>query len=105
MTVPADANTDMDHFKDENRKDTLKRHLSTELDAAPWNQDVSQQALQGMEKVAKSVKPAYEGFWQESNRDILVRLNEAAKKLKDRQAEMKNNAKEQNDKAEDSVSL
>ena len=35
MTVPADANADMDHFKDENRKDTLKRQLSTELDAAP----------------------------------------------------------------------
>ena len=32
MTVPADANAEMDHFKDENRKDTLKRQFSTELD-------------------------------------------------------------------------
>ena len=84
MTVPADANADMDHFNDENRKDTLKRQFSTELDAAVWNKDESQPELQGMEKVAKSVKPAYEDFWQESDRDTLARLNEAAKKLKDR---------------------
>ena len=51
--------------------------------------DACQQALEQMEKVVKTVKPAYEGFWHQNDSDILNRLNEAAKKLKDRCAEMK----------------
>ena len=45
-----------------------------------------------MEKVVKTVKPVYEGFWHQHDSDILNRLNEAAKKLKDRGAEMKKDA-------------
>ena len=42
-----------------------------------------------MEKVAKTVKYVYQGFWHKNDSDIVNRLKEAAKKLKDRQAEMK----------------
>ena len=92
MTVPADANGDMDHFKETDRQDFLRQQLNKELNEAPWNQDASQQALKQMEKVVKTVKPVYEGFWHQKDSDILNRLNEAAKKLKDRHAEMKKDA-------------
>ena len=59
MTVPADANADMDHFKDTDRQDTLRWQLDKELNTAPWNQDASQQDLKQMEKVVKTVKPVY----------------------------------------------
>ena len=35
MTVPADANADMDHFKDTHRQDTLRQQLDKELNKAP----------------------------------------------------------------------
>ena len=89
MKAPADARADMDHFGDIDRQDVFKQQLDKEINGAPWNQDASQQALEEMEKVVKTVKPAYEGFWHQNDSDILNRLNEAAKKLKDRCAEMK----------------
>ena len=104
MTVPADANADMDHFKDTDRQDILGQKLNKELNEAPWNQDASQQALEQMEKAAKTVKPVYEGFWCKNNNDILNRLNEAAKKLKDRRADMKKDATNQTSQTEDQVS-
>ena len=56
-----------------------------------------------MEKVVKTVKPAYEGFWCQNDSDILNRLNEAAKKLKDRLAEMKKGAINETSQKEDPV--
>ena len=63
MTVPADANADMDYFKDTDRQDLLRQQLDKELHEAPWIQDASHQALEQMEKVVKTVRPVYEGFW------------------------------------------
>ena len=104
MTVPADANADLDHFKDTDRQDTLGKQLDKELNEAPWNPEAGQQALEKMEKIAKTIKPAYEGFWYHNDSDILHRLNEAAKKLKDRQAEMKKDAINEVSQKEDQVS-
>ena len=63
MQAPADAQADMDHFGDTDRQDMLRQKLDKEINGTPWNQDASQQALEEMEKVVKTVKPAYEGFW------------------------------------------
>ena len=104
MTVPADASADMDHFKDTDRQDTFRQQLDKELNKALWNQDASQQALKQMEKVVKTVKPVYEGFWCKNDSDILNRLNEAAKKLKDRCAEIKKDAINETSQKEDQVS-
>ena len=87
MTIPADANADMDHFKDTDRKDILRQQLNKELNEPPWNQDASQQALEQLEKVTKTVQPVHQDFWYKNDSDIAKRLNEAAKKLKDRQAQ------------------
>ena len=57
-----------------------------------------------MEKVTETVNKVYEGFWCKSDNGIPNRLNEAAKKLKDRQAEMKKDAINQNSQTEAQVS-
>ena len=62
MKIPADAQADMDHYGDTDRQDILKLQFDKELNEAPWNQNASQHALEQMEKVVKTVKPAYEGF-------------------------------------------
>ena len=103
MITPADAHADMDHFKDTDRQDTLRQQLEKEINGAPWHQDASQKALDRMEKVVKGVKPAYEGFWCQSDSDILNRLNEAAKKLKDRHTGMKQDTIEEAHQQEDQV--
>ena len=56
-----------------------------------------------MEKVVKTVKPAYEDFWHQNDSDILNRLNETAKKLKDRHAEMKKDTINGTNQQEDPV--
>ena len=53
MTVPADVNTDMNHFKDTDRQDLLRQQLDKELHEAPWNKDASHQALEQMERLSK----------------------------------------------------
>ena len=62
MTVPADANADINHFKDSDRQDTLRQQLNKELNEAPWNQDASQQALEQLEKITKTVQPVHQDF-------------------------------------------
>ena len=104
MTVPADANADMDHFKDTDRQALLRQLLDKELHEAQWNQDASHQALEQMEKVVKTVKPVYEGFWHQNDSAILNRWNEAAKKLKDGHDEMKKDTINKTSQTEDQVS-
>ena len=48
--------------------------------------------------MTKTVKPIYEGFWYNSNQGILARLDQAAKKLKERKnSQLQNN--QEDDKA------
>ena len=104
MEVPADANADKDHFQDIDRQNTLRQQLSKELSEAPWNEDTSGQPLTQLERISKTVKPAHEDFWNTKERDIFIRLNEAAKKLEDSQPEVKKDAALQNSQAKDQVS-
>ena len=93
-----------DHFQDIARQNTLKQQLSKELSEAPWNEDTSGQPLTPLERISKTVKPADEEFWNTQERDIFIRLNEAAKKLADNQPEVKKDAALQNSQAKDQVS-
>ena len=104
MEVPADANADKDHFQDINRQNTLRQQLGKELSEAPWNEDASGQPLTQLERLSKTVKPAHEDFWNTQERDIFIRLDEAAKKLEDSQPEAKKDAALQNSQVEDQVS-
>ena len=39
-----------------------------------------------MEKITKVVKPIYDGFWHDRDQDIIDRLDQAAKRLKEKRA-------------------
>ena len=45
-----------------------------------------------MEEITKTVKPIYDGFWHDKDQNILARLDQAARKLKEkRAAQLKDN--------------
>ena len=69
--IPADANANLDHFTDQDRKLTLSQDLEEELNRAPWRKDKTLEALNQMEHISKAVKPAYKGFWQQNDADII----------------------------------
>ena len=83
MEVPADVNADKDHFKDVDRQDTLRQKLDNELRQAPWNENTSEQPLQELKRLMKTVKPAHQEFWDnlDKDRDTFLRLDAVAKKL------------------------
>ena len=62
MEVPADVNADKDHFKDVDRQNTLRQKLGNELRQAPWNENTSEQPLQELKRLMKTVKPVSPGI-------------------------------------------
>ena len=103
MEVPADSNADKDHFQDVDGQDTLRQKLGNELRQVPWNEGTNGQPLKKQLRLTKTVKPAHEEFWDNQERDIFIRLNEAAKKLEASQPEAKKDASLQNSQVEDQV--
>ena len=87
--------TDRTHLGSSCTKNSMKPHGIRMQVNRPWNR---------WKKVTKTVKLVYEGFWCKNDKDILNRPNETAKKLKDRQAEMKKDAIDENSQTEDQVS-
>ena len=82
--TPADKNADVDLFQDSKRQQIIKEKWNKELQTAPWTQDISEQTLEKLEKIADSVNPVQEDFWKKkSGADILHRLNMEAQKLKE----------------------
>ena len=94
MTVPADANADMDHLKDTDRQDTIRQQFDKETKEASWQKYASQEALEEIETLIKTVKPAYKGIWLQNDHDIIHRLNEVAEKMRDKHAEKKQDISE-----------
>ena len=106
LEVPADVNADKDHFQDVDRQDTLRQKLGNELRQAPWNEGTSEQPMQELKRLMKTVKPAHQEFWDnlDKDRDTFLRLNAATKKLEASQHEAKKDAALQNNQVEDQVS-
>ena len=104
VEVPADDNTDKDHFQDVDRQDTLRQKLGNELRQAPWSEGTSEQPLTELKRLIKTVKPGHQEFCDNQERDIFIRLNEATKKLEASQPEAKKDAALQNSQVEDEVS-
>ena len=96
-SAPADVNADQDSFQDKDRQRTLTQGLEKELHKAPWKKQLATGPLDDLKKMTKTVKPIYEGFWYNSDQDILARLNQASKKLKERQsAQLQDNQEDDN---------
>ena len=83
-SAPADVNADQDSFQDKDRQTTLAQALEKELHKAPWQKQLATGPIDDLKKMTKTVRPVYEGFWYDSDQGILTRLDQAAKKLKER---------------------
>ena len=96
-SAPADVNANQDSFQDKDRQKTLAQGLEKELHKAPWKKQLATGPIDDLKQMTKTVKPIYEGFWYNSDLDILARLDQAAKKLKERRnAQLQDNQEDDN---------
>ena len=85
-TVPAYVNANQDSFQDKDKQETLAQALEDDLSKAPWQKESAKGPFEDLEKIAKVVKPIYDGFWHDRDQDIIDRLDQAAKRLKEKRA-------------------
>ena len=83
IVVPANQNADKDFFKDSERQSTIKQKYNSEIKQAPWTpQTDSDNPLTKIGDMIPNATPVYEGFWKNSDLDILARLDAASEELK-----------------------
>ena len=83
VTVPADQNADKDFFQDSEQQAAVKQKYDGEIKQAPWNpQANSENPLMKIGDMITQATPVYEGFWKNSDEDILSRLDAASEELK-----------------------
>ena len=83
IVVPADQNADKDFFKDSERQATVKQKYDSEIKQAPWTpQTDPDNPLTKIGDMIPKGTPVYEGFWKNSDLDILSRLDAASEELK-----------------------
>ena len=94
VIVPADQNADKDFFQDSERQSIVKQRYESEIKQAPWNpqansenpltnpQANSENSLMKLGDMIPKATPVYEGFWKNSDLDILLRLDVASEELK-----------------------
>ena len=83
MIVPADQDADKDFFQDSKRQPAVKQKYESEIKQAPWNpQADSDNPLTKLGDMIPKATPVYEGFWKNSDLDILLRLDVASEELK-----------------------
>ena len=85
-TAPADVNADQDSFQDKDKQKTLAQALEKDLNNAPWQKESAKGPLEDLEKITKTVKPSYDRFWHDRDQDIINRLDQAARRLKEKRA-------------------
>ena len=83
MTVPADQDANKDFFQDSERQSVVKQKYESEIKQAPWNPHAnSENPLTRLGDMIPKATPVYEGFWKNSDVDILLRLDVASEELK-----------------------
>ena len=83
VIVPADQNADKDFFQDSERQAAVRQKYESEIKQAPWNpQANSENPLMKLGDMIPKATPVYEGFWKNSDVDILSRLDAASEELK-----------------------
>ena len=83
VTVPADQDSDKDFFQDSKRQSAVQQKYEGEIKQAPWNpQADSDNPLTKLGGMIPKATPVYEGFWKNSDVDILSRLDAASEELK-----------------------
>ena len=94
VIVPADQNADKDFFQDSERQSVVKQKYKGEIKQAPWNPQANSEnpltnpqanpenPLTKLGDMIPKATPVYEGFWKNSDVDILSRLDAASEELK-----------------------
>ena len=83
VIVPADQDADKDFFQDSKRQSAVWQKYEGEIKQAPWNPQVdSDHPLTKLGDMIPKATPVYEGFWKNSDLDILLRLDVASEELK-----------------------
>ena len=71
-TVPTDVNADQDSFQDKDKQEALAQALEDDLSKAPWQKESAKGPLEDLEKITKTVKLSYDGFWHDRDQDIIT---------------------------------
>ena len=83
VIVPANQNADKDFFQDSERQSAVRQKYESEIKQAPWTpQTDSDNPLTKLGDMISKATPVYEGFWKNSDLDILLRLDVASEELK-----------------------
>ena len=83
VIVPANQDADKDFFQDSERQSAVKQKYESEIKQAPWTpQTDSDNPLMKLGDMIPKATPVYEGFWKNSDVDILSRLDVASEELK-----------------------
>ena len=83
VIVPADQDADKDFFQDSKRQSAVRQKYEGKIKQAPWNpQADSDNPLTKLGDLIPKATPVYEGFWKNSDVDILLRLDAASEELK-----------------------
>ena len=87
VIVPADQDADKNFFQDSKRQSAVWQKYESEIKQAPWNpQTNSDNPLIKLGDMIPKATPVYEGFWKNSDLDILSRLDAASEELKDKRS-------------------
>ena len=72
--------------QDKDKQEVLTQALEEDLSKAPWQKESAKGPLEDLEEIIKAVKPIYDGFWHNRDQDIINRLDQAARRLKEKRA-------------------
>ena len=87
VTVPANQDADKDFFQDSERQSAVQQKYESEIKQAPWNpQADSDNPLTKLGDMIPKATLVYEGFWKNSDLDILSRLDATSEELKDKRS-------------------
>ena len=104
VIVPANQNADKDFFKDSERQSAVKQIYDSEIKQAPWTpQTDSDNPLTKLGDMIPKATPVYEGFWKNSDLDILSSLNAASEELKAKRKTQKETPEESSPNGQDEI--
>ena len=106
VIVPADQNADKDFFQDSERQSAVKQKYESEIKQAPWTpQTDSDNPLMKLGDMIPKATPVYEGFWKNSDLDILSRLHVASEELKAKRKTQKETPEESSPNGQDEIDV
>ena len=104
VIVPANQNADKNFFRDSERQSTVKQKYDSEIKQAPWTpQNDSDNPLMKIGDLMPKATPVYEGFWKNSDVDILSRLDAASEELKAKRKTQKETPEESSPNGQDEI--